>query len=323
MGETRVNPKTGVIEESNSYGLFWSPKETKSGTISRTNPETGRIEESSSWGFFWRPSTNENGAEERRNLKTGVIEESNSYGLFWSPKESRSRGASSSSTDRGVDSGESAADTSLADHYSGGSLSEGWSRGSISSTQAGESVETHSLLLDIIIVFVISIYAILYMPKGFFFGDLVTSLIVCWALVVCLACVIMPPQSFWQLFGYMLLVYVVEMICLIGLLALCLFTLFILPGLHFYKKDEGRTAQRTAKFVWSTLCTTPLAYFAATLGYMLVEASRVGVGMEFFGTRVSFMVGSVFVIIAASYILGSCIRATVSFIRTRPTSKLS
>jgi hypothetical protein len=84
MGERRINPETGVVEEDSSlfngaFGRDWQPATNDQGRVERVNPETGVHEEDHSafggtFGYDFEPATNDQGNVERVNPETGIHE---------------------------------------------------------------------------------------------------------------------------------------------------------------------------------------------------------------------------------------------------------
>jgi hypothetical protein len=105
MGERRVNPETGVVEERDGWFLgVWQPASNESGAEQRVNPDTGVIEERyGSVLGVWQPASNESGAGQRVNPDSGVIEER--YGSVlgvWQPASNESGAGQRVNPDSGV-----------------------------------------------------------------------------------------------------------------------------------------------------------------------------------------------------------------------------
>jgi hypothetical protein len=99
MAKERINPETGVREESNGFGR-WSPAKNDTGHAERINTETGVREESNGFGR-WSPAKNDTDHAERINTETGVREESNGFGR-WSPAKNDTGHAERINTETGV-----------------------------------------------------------------------------------------------------------------------------------------------------------------------------------------------------------------------------
>ncbi|MDD2766659.1 MAG: hypothetical protein PHH40_02745 [Candidatus Moranbacteria bacterium] len=81
----RENPKTGVLEESDALGLFYSPVTNESGRMSRRNPDTGIKEQSDLLGLSWSPVINDAGKMTRTDPETNELQQSGLLNLWWDP----------------------------------------------------------------------------------------------------------------------------------------------------------------------------------------------------------------------------------------------
>lgn len=103
---SRVNPDTGVNETQGSWGILgggWKATKDDDGNTSRVNPDTGITEIKSDYVFSdYKPTKNERNREERTNPGTGVLEEKDFLGFSWDKKRNENNKEERINTKTGI-----------------------------------------------------------------------------------------------------------------------------------------------------------------------------------------------------------------------------